>query len=150
MRNHIFTLIPFLLLTSCVTTRKVEKFLAKNPELIEKVYIVNDVHDTTLIVKDSLIVEKISDTLYQWFTEYKYLDKVVTKWQIKEVLKPCKDSIIIVDKKIFVDRYKAVYEAANKDRDATEKMFRWWQKGALITWGWVLLIGIVVYIIKRR
>lgn len=138
--------ISLLLLTSCVTTKKVEKYLAKNPDLIEKVFIYQDVHDTIRVVKDSLIVEKLTDTLYQWFTENHYIDRV----KIKKVLEPCKDSIIIVEKKIFVDRYKNAYELAKKDRDATEKLFRWWQKGALLTWGWVLLIGIVVYIIKRR
>jgi hypothetical protein len=143
-------LMILILLSSCVTQKKIDRYFKKHPEAIEKVFITNDVHDTIRVVKDSLIVEKISDTLYQWFTEYKYLDKVVTKWQIKQVLKPCEDSIVIVEKQVFVDRYKKVYEAAKKDRDATEKMYRWWQRGALITWGWVLLIGIVVYIIKRR
>lgn len=143
-------LMILILLSSCVTQKKIDRYFKKHPEAIEKVFITNDVHDTIRVVKDSLIVEKISDTLYQWFTEYKYLDKEITKWRIKEVLKPCEDSIVIVEKQVFVDRYKKVYEAAKKDRDATEKMYRWWQRGALITWGWVLLIGIVVYIIKRR
>lgn len=150
MRNHLLTLIPFLLLTSCVTQKKIDRYFKKHPEAIEKVFIYQDVHDTTIVVKDSLIVERITDTLYEWFADVRYIDKPITRWRIKEVLKPCKDSIIIVDKKIFVDRYKDVYEAAKKDRDATEKMYRWWQRGALITWGWVLLIALVVYIIKRR
>jgi len=143
-------LMILILLSSCVTQKKIDRYFKKHPEAIEKVFIYQDVHDTIRVVKDSLIVEKISDTLYQWFTEYKYLDKEITKWRIKEVLKPCEDSIVIVEKQVFVDRYKKVYEAAKKDRDATEKMYRWWQRGALITWAWVLLIGIVVYIIKRR
>jgi hypothetical protein len=143
-------LMILILLSSCVTQKKIDRYFKKHPEAIEKVFITNDVHDTTIVTKDSVILEKMTDTLYKWLTEYKYLDKVVTKWQIKQVLKPCEDSIVIVEKQVFVDRYKKVYEAAKKDRDATEKMYRWWQRGALITWGWVLLIGIVVYIIKRR
>jgi len=70
--------------------------------------------------------------------------------RIKKILEPCKDSIIIIEKKVFVDRYKKVYELAKKDRDATEKMFRWWRKGALLTWAWIILIAGVIYIVKRR
>jgi hypothetical protein len=70
--------------------------------------------------------------------------------RIKKVLAPCKDSIIIVEKKIFVDRYKKVYEAAKKNIEANDKMLRWWRKGALLTWAWIILIAGVVYIIKRR
>jgi hypothetical protein len=150
MKSLLFCFIPILFLTSCVTTKKVERYLEKHPELIERVFIFQDVHDTTIVVKDSLVVEKLTDTLYQWFSDFKYIDRPVTRWQIKEVLKPCKDSIVIVDKKIFVDRYKDAYEAAKKDRDATEKMYRWWQRGALITWAWIVLIGGVFYIIKRK
>ena len=139
-------LIILILFSSCVTTKRIERYLEKNPQEIEKVFIINDVHDTIRVVKDSLIVERIADTLYQWFSDTHYVDKI----RIKKVLEPCKDSIIIVEKKIFVDRYKAVYEAAKKDRDATEKQFRWWQKGALLTWAWIVLIAGVIYIIKRR
>jgi hypothetical protein len=69
---------------------------------------------------------------------------------IKKILEPCKDSVLIIEKKVFVDRYKKVYEAAKKDNEANDKMLRWWRKGALLTWGWIVLIGVVVYIIKRR
>jgi hypothetical protein len=143
-------LLLLLLLSSCVTTKKIERYLEKHPEAIEMVFIINDVHDTVRVVKDSLITEKITDTLYNWFTEYKYLDKEITKYKIKEVLKPCKDSVLIIEKKVFVDRYKKVYEALKKDNEANDKMLRWWRKGALLTWGWIVLIGVVVYIIKRR
>jgi hypothetical protein len=139
-------LIILILFSSCVTTKRIERYLEKNPQEIEKVFIINDIHDTSVIIKDSLIIERIADTLYQWFNDTHYVDKI----RIKKVLEPCKDSIIIVEKKIFVDRYKAVYEAAKKDRDATEKQFRWWQKGALLTWAWIILIAGVIYIIKRR
>ena len=149
MKNQTF-LVCIIFLTSCVTQKKIDKYFQKHPEAIEKVFIFQDVHDTTIITRDSLVINKITDTLYNWFTEYKIVDKQITKWKIKEVLKPCKDSIVIVDKKIFVDRYKKMYELAKKDAAATEKMYRWWQKGALITWGWILLIAGVIYIIKRR
>jgi hypothetical protein len=139
-------LLLLLLLSSCVTQKKIERYFLKNPEAIETIYITNDVHDTTIITKDSLVIERIADTLYQWVNDTHYIDRV----RIKKVLEPCKDSIIIVEKKVFVDRYKKVYEAAKKDRDATEKQFRWWQKGALLTWAWIILIAGVIYIIKRR
>lgn len=143
-------LIILILLSSCVTQKKIDRYFKKHPEAIEKVFITNDVHDTTIIVKDSLVINKLTDTLYQWFTEYKYLDKVVTKWQIKQVLKPCEDSIVIVEKQVFVDRYKKVYEAAKKNIEANDKMLNWWRKGALLTWAWIILIAGVIYIIKRK
>jgi hypothetical protein len=139
-------LIFLVLLTSCVTTKRIERYLEKNPQEIEKVFITNDVHDTTLIVKDSLIVERITDSFYTWFADTHYIDRV----RIKKILEPCKDSIIIVSKNIYVDRYKKVYELAKKDAAATDKMFRWWRKGALLTWAWIILIAGVIYIIKRR
>lgn len=139
-------LLLFLLLSSCVTTKKIERYLKKHPEAIETVFIINDVHDTTIIAKDSLVIERIADTLYQWFNDMHYIDRV----RIKKVLEPCKDSIIIVEKKVFVDRYKKVYEDLKKDNDANDKMLRWWRKGALLTWAWIVLIGFVIYIIKRR
>ena len=142
--------ISLFLFSSCVTQKKIDRYFKKHPEAIEKVFITNDVHDTTIVVKDSLVINKLTDTLYQWFTEYKYLDKVVTKWQIKQVLKPCEDSIVIVEKQVFVDRYKKVYEAAKKNIEVNDKMLKWWRKGALLTWAWIILIAGVIYIIKRK
>jgi hypothetical protein len=142
MKNLIF----LLLLTSCVTQKKIEKYLVKHPEAIETVFIINDVHDTTLITKDSLVVERIADTLYQWFNDTHYVDRV----RIKKILEPCKDSIIIVSKQIYTDRYKKVYELAKKDAEYNEKALAWWRKGLLITWGWIILIAIIIYVIKRR
>ena len=139
-------LLLFLLLPSCVTTKKIERYLERNPQEIEKVFITNDVHDTTIITKDSLVMERITDTLYQWFNDTHYIDRM----RIKKVLEPCKDSIIIVSKKIYVDRYKKVYESAKKNIEANEKMLRWWRKGALLTWAWIILIGGVVYIARRK
>jgi hypothetical protein len=135
-----------LLLSSCITTKKIERYLDKHPQEIEKVFITNDVHDTTIVVKDSLVIERIADTLYEWFNDTHYIDRM----RIKKILEPCKDSIIIIEKKVFVDRYKKVYEAAKKDNQANDKKLRWWRKGALITWGWIILIAFVIYIIKRK
>ena len=142
MKNLIF----LLLLTSCVTQKKIDKYFEKNPQEIERVFVFNEVHDTTTIVKDSLIVERITDSIYYWFYDTNYIDR----WRIKEVLKPCKDSIIIVSKQIYTDRYKKVYELAKKDSEYNEKALAWWRKGLLITWGWIILIAIIIYVIKRR
>jgi hypothetical protein len=142
MKNLIF----LLLLTSCVTQKKINKYFEKNPQEIERVFVFNEVHDTTTIVKDSLIVERITDSIYYWFYDTNYIDR----WRIKEVLKPCKDSIIIVSKQIYTDRYKKVYELAKKDAEYNEKALKWWRKGLLITWGWIILIAIIIYVIKRR
>jgi hypothetical protein len=139
-------LIILILFSSCVTQRQIDRHFLKNPQEIERVFVYQDIHDTIRIVKDSLIVERIADTLYQWFNDTHYIDRV----RIKKVLEPCKDSIIIVEKKVFVDRYKKVYEAAKKNIEANDKLLRWWRKGALLTWAWIILIAGVIYIIKRR
>lgn len=139
-------LMILVLLTSCVTTKRIERYLEKNPQEIEKVFIYQDVHDTIRVVKDSLTVERITDSFYTWLNQTEYVDR----WRIKEVLKPCKDSIIIVSKQIYTDRYKKVYEAAKKNIEANDKMLKWWRKGALLTWAWIILICGVIYIIKRR
>ena len=135
-----------LLLSSCVTDKGVQRYFEKNPDKIEQVFIYNEVHDTSIVVKDSLIIQRITDSIYTWFADTHYIDKV----RIKKVLEPCKDSILIVSKQIFTDRYKDVYLKAKKDSELNEKALRWWRKGLLLTWGWIGLILLVVYLIKRK
>lgn len=142
MKNLLF----LLLLTSCVSERQVQRYFEKHPEAIEKVYIHDLVHDTTIVTKDSTVVERITDSIYTWFTETKYVDRI----RIKKVLEPCKDSILIVSKRIYTDRYKDVYLKAKKDSELNDKALRWWRKGLLLTWAWIALIVLVVYLIKRR
>jgi hypothetical protein len=142
MKNLIF----LLLLSSCVTEKGVQRYFEKNPQEIEKVYLIDEVHDTTTIVKDSLIVERITDSFYTWLNQTEYIDR----WRIKEVLKPCKDSIVIVSKNIITDRYKKVYELAIKDAEVNKVALKWWRKGLLLTWGWIALIVLVVFFIKRK
>lgn len=139
-------LIFLLLLTSCVSERGVQRYLDKHPEMIEKVYLIDEYHDTTIVTKDSLVVERITDSIYTWFTDTKYIDRV----RIKKVLEPCKDSILIVSKQIFTDRYKRVYELAKKDAELNDKALRWWRKGLLLTWAWIAIVVLVIYLIKRR
>jgi len=143
MKNVIYLL---LLLTSCVSEKQVQRYFVKHPEAIEKVYFIDEVHDTTTIVKDSLVVERITDSIYTWFTDTKYIDRV----RIQKVLEPCKDSILIVSKRIFTDRYKDVYLKAKRDSELNDKALKWWRKGLLLTWAWIALILLVVYLIKRK
>lgn len=135
-----------LLLTSCVTEKGVQRYFEKNPQEIEKVFIYNEVHDTSIIVKDSLVVERITDSIYTWFADTHYIDKV----RIKKVLEPCKDSILIVSKRIYTDRYKDVYLKAKRDSELNDKALKWWRKGLLLTWAWIAIVLIVVYLIKRK
>lgn len=142
MKNLLF----LLLLTSCVSEKQVQRYFEKNPDKIEKVFLIDEYHDTTIVTKDSLVVERITDSIYSWFNDTHYIDR----WRIKEVLKPCKDSITIVSKQIYTDRYKRVYELAKKDAEYNEKALSWWRKGLLLTWGWIALIVLVIFLIKRR
>ena len=135
-----------LLLSSCVTEKGVKRYIAKNPHMVEKVYYIDEVHDTTTITKDSLVIMRITDSIYTWFNDTHYIDR----WRIKKVLEPCKDSIKIVSQRIITDRYKDVYLKAKKDSELNEKALRWWRKGLLLTWGWIALILLVVYLIKRK
>ncbi len=139
-------LLFLLLLSSCVSEKQVQRYFEKHPEAIEKVYIHDLVHDTTTVVKDSLILERITDSFYSWVADTHYIDRV----RIKKVLEPCKDSILIVSKNIYSDRYKEVYLKAKKDAELKDKALRWWRKGLLLTWAWIALIILVVYLIKRR
>lgn len=139
-------LLFLLLLTSCVSEKQVQRYFVKHPEAIEKVYFIDEYHDTTIVVKDSLITERITDSIYTWFNDTHYIDR----WRIKEVLKPCKDSILIVSKRIYTDRYKDVYLKAKKDSELNDKALRWWRKGLILTWVWIALILFVIYLIKRK
>ena len=142
MRN----LLLLLLFTSCVGEKQVQRYFEKNPEAIEKVYIHDFVHDTTIVIKDSTIVERITDSIFTWFADTHYIDRI----RIKKVLEPCKDSIIIVSKRIYSDRYKDVYLKAKKDSELNEKALRWWRKGLLLTWAWIAIVLLVIYLIKRK
>ena len=139
-------LLFLILLSSCVSEKQVQRYFAKHPEAIEKVYVHDYVHNTTTIVKDSIVVERIADSIYGWFVDTRYIDRV----RIKKVLEPCKDSILIVSKNIYSDRYKEVYLKAKRDSELNDKALRWWRKGLLLTWAWIAIILFVVYIIKRR
>lgn len=132
--------------TSCVSEKQVQRYFQKHPEAIERVYYIDEVHDTTTLVKDSLIVEKITDSIYTWFADTRYIDRV----RIQKVLEPCKDSIKIVSKRIITDRYKDVYLKAKRDSELNDKALKWWRKGLLLTWAWIAIIFIVIYLIKRK
>ena len=139
-------LLFLLLLSSCVSEKQVQRYFEKHPEAIEKVYIHDFVHDTTIVIKDSTVVERITDSIFTWFADTHYIDRV----RIKKILEPCKDSILIVSKRIYSDRYKDVYLKAKKDAELNDKALRWWRKGMILTWAWIAIVLLVIYLIKRK
>lgn len=139
-------LLFLLLLSSCVSEKQVQRYFEKHPEAIEKVYIHDFVHDTTIVIKDSTVVERITDSIFTWFADTHYIDRI----RIKKILEPCKDSILIVSKRIYSDRYKDVYLKAKKDSELNDKALRWWRKGMILTWAWIAIVLLVIYLIKRK
>lgn len=139
-------IIVLCLLAGCVTTEKVQRFIEKNPNIIEKQYVFNEVHDTTIVSNDTIIYEKISDTLYKWITENNYIDKI----KIKEILKPCRDSIkyIYITKKteLYKDKYNKLKEINQKTMESS----RFWKKGFFILLGWITLLVIIFLVIKSK
>jgi hypothetical protein len=155
MKNTII-IIGLLSITSCTTLKKAESYFEKHPEkanYVAKQYInafelpgakicldafpQKNTIDTISIVKDSLIVEKITDTLYQWFTDTRYVDKD----KIKKVLLPCRDSIKIVSKTIYDPKYEILYKDLQSNytniTDAHAKL----KKAFFWTWFWVILLA---------
>ena len=139
-------LIVLCLLTGCVTTEKVQRFIEKHPNIIEKQYVFNEVHDTTIVSNDTIIYEKISDTLYKWITEKHYIDR----WKIKEILKPCRDSIkyIYVTKSVelYKDKYNKLQDINQKEMELT----RFWRKGFFLLLFWVTFLVIIFLVIKSK
>ena len=102
--------------------------------------------DTFLVVKDSLIVENITDTIYKWLTEVKFIDKD----RIRKILVPCKDSIKIVSKTIYDDKYKILYNDVNtkyiniSDSHSKIKRYLFW------TWFFIVIIAASAILLKKK
>ena len=163
MKNIILILI--LGFFSCTTLKKAEGYFDKHPEkanYVAKQYInafelpgakicldafppINKV-DTFLVVKDSLIVENITDTIYKWLTEVKFIDKD----RIRKILVPCKDSIKIVSKTIYDDKYKILYNDVNtkyiniSDSHSKIKKYLFW------TWFFIVIIAASAILLKKK
>lgn len=163
MKNIIFILIIGIF--SCTTLKKAEGYFDKHPEkanYVAKQYInafelpgakicldafpQKTKIDTFSVVKDSLIVENITDTLYKWFTKTEYINKD----RIRNILIPCKDSIRYISKTIYDSKYEILYNDINTKyiniSDAHKKM-----KNILFwTWFWFFaLVAGAIFYIKR-
>lgn len=162
MKYIIILIIGFF---GCTTLKKAEGYFEKHPEkanYVARQYIntfelpgakicldafpqTNKI-DTISIVKDSLIVEHITDTLYQWLTETKY----VNKEKIKNILKPCRDSIKIVSKTIYDDKYKILYNDIKSKYDNISDSHTKLRKSLFWTWFFIILIAGSAFLFKNR
>jgi hypothetical protein len=162
MKYIIILIIGFF---GCTTLKKAEGYFEKYPEkanYVARQYIntfelpgakicldafpqTNKI-DTISIVKDSLIVEHITDTLYQWLTETKY----VNKEKIKNILKPCRDSIKIVSKTIYDDKYKILYNDIKSKYDNMSDSHTKLRKSLFWTWFFIILIAGSAFLFKNR
>ena len=161
----LISLILILGFFSCTTLKKAEGYFDKHPEkanYVAKQYInafelpgakicldafppINKI-DTISIVKDSLIVNNITDTLYKWLKETKYIDRN----KIKKILVPCNDSIKIVSKTIYDPKYEILYNDVNKkylnlsDSHAKIKRYLFW------TWFFIIIISASAVLLKKK
>lgn len=162
MKYLIILIIGFF---GCTTLKKAEGYFEKHPEKahqVAKQYIntfelpgakicldafpqTNKI-DTISIVKDSLIVEYITDTLYKWFTDTKY----VNKDKIRTILKPCRDSIKIVSKTIYDDKYKILYNDIKNKYDNVSDSHIKLRKSLFWTWFFIILIAGSAFLFKNR
>jgi len=126
-------LILLIFLSSCTTERLITK------------YIDREVHDTTIIQKDNIVVDRITDSIYSWI----YDTTIVEYERIRKVLKPCTDSVIKVNKIVYTEIFKDKYYQAEEEIKKLKESKHYWQKGALLTWGWIALIIIIILAIRR-
>jgi len=146
-------LLIIILFASCTTAHKVESYLDKHEDVYNNVtrkYIDKhqvkgaqicldafphkETHDTLTILKDSLISEKITDTLYKWMTDTKY----ITKDKIRTLLKPC-DSIQYITTTVYDSKYKILYDdKAAQYNDLTISLHK------TRTWLFVIVLFIVL------
>jgi hypothetical protein len=161
----IISLILILGFFSCTTLKKAEGYFEKHPEkanYVAKQYInafelpgakicldafppINKI-DTFSIIKDSLIIQNITDTLYEWFSDTKYIDKD----KIKKILVPCNDSIKIVSKTIYDPKYEILYNDVNtkyinmSDSHSKIKKYLFW------TWFFIIIISASAVLFKKK
>ncbi len=138
-------LLPILLLTSCVTSNKVKRYMLLHPEkaaeLCLEQFPQQELHDTVLIKKDSIIIDKKIDSVYTWLAEDHFVDKVVFKDKIKEILKVSHDTIRINTIK-WDDRYKVMYQKKDRDYAILEEKYKRNKKSLFYTWLWIGIVGV--------
>ena len=152
-----------IVFASCTTAHKVESYLDKHDDLYNNVtrkylnknqlegakicldvFPQKETHDTITIRKDSLISEKITDTLFKWFSDTKY----ITQDKIRSILQPC-DSIQYITTTIFDPKYKILYEDTSKKyNDIVVSLHK------TRTWLFIIILFIVIrglfYIYEKK
>jgi hypothetical protein len=145
-------LLIILLFSSCVTTNKVKRYLLEHPvkaaELCLEQFPQENKTDTVRVVKDSLVINKSIDTVYEWLTSTKYIDKVSFKDKIKEIIVASHDTIKITTTK-WDDRYKIMFEAKDKEYIILEDRYKSNKKSLFWTWLWIAVIGVGTVAYKR-
>ena len=140
-----------LLLTSCVTTNKVKRYMLEHPvkaaEICLEQFPQETKIDTIRVVKDSLIVQKSIDTIYQWLTNHHYSEPMV-KEKIKTVIKQLKGTIYI-SKTQWDNRYKILYEDKDKQYAILEDKLKRRNKALFWTWLWIGIVGVGAYFYKK-
>lgn len=153
-------IIILIVLSSCTTLRKAEHYFQKHPTKANNVarnYITNnqidgvkicidafpqkDIVDTFMVSKDSIIINTITDSIYNWITEVKYIDKE----RIRKVLIPCKDSLKIINKTIYDKKYEILYNDMNTKYINVSDSHSKLKKVLFWTWFWIILFAIGVY-----
>lgn len=162
MKNLIILAILFS--SSCTTLKKAESYFYKHPnkaKIVAKSYILNhdvegakicidafppkEVHDTISVVKDSLTVEIMTDTIFSWLTETKYVDKE----RIRKILIPCKDSIKIITKTIFDNKYEILYNGIQFELDKIKEQKDKLSKYLKYTWIGIGAFLLLIFILNK-
>jgi hypothetical protein len=120
----------------------------KAAELCLEQFPQEELHDTILVTKDSIIVNEKIDSFYTWFTETKYVDKVSFKDKIKEIIIASHDTIKITTTK-WDDRYKVMYEKKDRDYAILEEKHAKKTKALFWTWLWIAVIGVGAVAYKK-
>lgn len=138
-------------LTGCVTTNKIKRYMSDHPTEAAKICLEqfpqNSTIDTIRIVKDSLIIEKSVDTIYHWFTEYKFSEPEI-KEKIKNIVKSYHDTIVVKER-VWDDRYKILFEDKDKAYAILDDKYTRNKKALFYTWLWIGIIGVGAYAYKK-
>lgn len=166
-----YILILLLPISGCVTQKKVLKYVEEHPktgfdisrqhllqykldaaEICLEVFPQTESSDTIIIYKDSIQVMRTIDTLYKWLNDTHYVDRE----KIKKVLTPYVSNKYIT-RTIYDDRYKVLFEGKGKDYVILENKYNELKnsyhktrKGLFLTWAWIVLVALGIYLYKRR
>jgi hypothetical protein len=144
-------LLIILLFSSCVTTNKIKRYMIehrdKAAEICLEQFPQTTEIDTIRMVKDSLIVQNITDTIYNWFTEHHYIGPEI-KEKIKKIVSSYHDTVLI-KVKVWDDRYKVLFENKDKQYILLEDKLKRRNKALFYTWLWIGVIGVGAFAYKK-